>query len=381
MRIVHILLGRCNPNSANGVEKAVYYLSRQQAALGLDVAILSLTSKDPIPIPGVSVLTSPPPRGKLQSLWPKLPPLLWETLIHWKPDIVHFHSIHIGPFIALGKILNQNRIPYVVTPHGGFAPGRLAHVSPMVHAYIHFFEKPYLEKAGFVHLVSHNDAEGLRALGIHVKSVEASNGIDLIEIPQNIDVGLLYHRFPNLQGKRVYLFLGRLDPVHKGLDLLLHAFAKTRPERSALVLAGPDWHGSLSKLQNLTKKLNLSEQVIYPGPVYGEEKWANIAGANVFVHPSRWEAGVPFSVLEAMAMAKPVLVSRAADPAGVGESGAGFSVDATVDSIAQGLKNFAQVSEQDLQAMGEQALRLIKEKFNWQQTALKLKVAYESIAR
>jgi len=58
MRIAHVLLGRCNPDSANGVDKTVYYLAHHQASLGSQVAVFSLTVKEPIPIPGAEVRTS-----------------------------------------------------------------------------------------------------------------------------------------------------------------------------------------------------------------------------------------------------------------------------------------------------------------------------------
>lgn len=76
MRIVHFTLGRCNPDSANGVDKTVYYLSKTQAALGNAVTVFSLTVKSPIPIQGVAVKTySPkgfpfiPPKPLLRNLF------------------------------------------------------------------------------------------------------------------------------------------------------------------------------------------------------------------------------------------------------------------------------------------------------------------------
>jgi len=33
MRVIHVLLGRCNPESASGVDKTVYHLARHRAAL------------------------------------------------------------------------------------------------------------------------------------------------------------------------------------------------------------------------------------------------------------------------------------------------------------------------------------------------------------
>ena len=62
MRIAHFCIGRCNPESANGVDKTVYYLSRAQATLGHDVAVFSLTEKSTLPIPGVMVRAYAPMR-------------------------------------------------------------------------------------------------------------------------------------------------------------------------------------------------------------------------------------------------------------------------------------------------------------------------------
>jgi glycosyltransferase involved in cell wall biosynthesis len=208
MRVAHVLLGRCNPDSANGVDKTVYYLARHQAALGVKVAVFSLTAKEPLPVPGAEVRSFPPPWGKLGRLWPGMPGRLLEELLGWKPDLVHFHSVHIGPFIGLGEALRRSGVPYVVTPNGGFAPGRLARVGPEVRAYVHLLEKPYLEEAQFVHAVSRNDVEGLRSLGVRARVV-VPNGIDPTALPTRVDAGLLCRRFPGLWGKRVFLFLGR----------------------------------------------------------------------------------------------------------------------------------------------------------------------------
>ena len=89
MRIAHFLPGRCNPDSANGVEKVVYNLTRQLATLNHQVALFSLTAKPPIPIPGVDVLAYPPERIPFM-----LPQNLLYDLRGWRPDIVHLHSVY-----------------------------------------------------------------------------------------------------------------------------------------------------------------------------------------------------------------------------------------------------------------------------------------------
>lgn len=378
MRIAHVLLGRCNPDSANGVDKTVYYLACHQAALGAEVAIFSLTAKKPLPVPGAEVRTFPPPSSKLGRLWPAVPaPLLGEVL-EWRPDLVHFHSVHIGLFIGLGKALWRLGIPYVVTPNGGFAPGRLARVGPEVRAYVRLLEKPYLEQARFIHAVSHNDVEGLISLAVRARVVVVPNGIDVAAVPARVDANLLRRRFPSLRGKRVFLFLGRLDPVHKGLDLLLEAFAAARLPDAALVLVGPDWRGSLVRLREQVRRLGVEERVVFAGAAFGEEKWAYLAGADVFVHPSRWEAGVPFSVLEALAVGKPVVVSRAADPNGeIGAFGAGVVVETRVAALCEALRALGGSLSGELKRMGSRSRALVEERYSWRPIAARLMEAYE----
>ena len=47
MRIVHFILGRCNPDSANGVDKTAYYLSKTQTSMGHQVSLAAGDSESP----------------------------------------------------------------------------------------------------------------------------------------------------------------------------------------------------------------------------------------------------------------------------------------------------------------------------------------------
>lgn len=372
MRIAHFLLGRCNPDSANGVDKTVYHLARHQALMGVNTAVFSLTRKKPIPIPGVEIFTL---RGKksgvLNVKLPFMPKEMIEGLWAWKPDIVHFHSVHIGAFIALAHKLRKRSMPYIVTPHGGFALRKLETVGLRVRAYIKLLEKCYLEGAYFVQAVSRNDTDGLQALGIRAQVVEVPNGIDLAAVPRKVDVSLLRRRYPNIDGRRVFLFLGRLDPVQKGLDLFLEAFAQAGAYNFVLVIVGPDWQGSMARLRSRAEALGLGGRVIFAGPVYGRQKWSYLAGVDVFVHTSRWE-GFAFSVLEALAMGKPVLASTGADPEGeINKQGAGFTVPATAKDVAKAIRCLAQLSNEELLRMGSQA-RAMAEEYDWKHIARSL---------
>src|SRR5512147_812336 len=100
MRVAHFFPGHCDPESANGVDKAVYHLSKAQAASGHTVAVLELTSKAPIAIPGAEVRSYAPRRFPLS-----LPKKLLGDLGQWKPDLVHLHSSFVPVNAALAAWL------------------------------------------------------------------------------------------------------------------------------------------------------------------------------------------------------------------------------------------------------------------------------------
>jgi len=115
---------------------------------------------------------------------------------------------------------------------------------------------------------------------------------------------------PELQGKRIALFLSRIHEK-KGCDLLLDAFAKVAgsDERLHLVMAGPDQAGWSAGLKAQAEKLGLAGRISWPGLLQGEDKWGAFYAAEVFCLPSHQE-NFGIVVAEALACGKPVLISN-----------------------------------------------------------------------
>jgi glycosyltransferase involved in cell wall biosynthesis len=390
--VAHFLLGRSNPESSNGVDKTVHFVSVSQASLGHQVAVFSVTHLPPVPVPGVEVRAYAPrrlpfrlPTGRLKRVPPrfalKLPRRLVPDLLQWSPDIVHFHSVHVPEAVWLARRLDRVGLPYCVTPHGGlmFEARRRRWIRKMAFAVL--FERTYLNRASFLHAVSQVEAYGLMGHELRNRVVLARNCIDPGVVPKGVDRDFLTRRFPQLRGRRLLLYLGRLDPHHKGLDLLLKAWSQIHGRHEmALLFVGPDWRGGRAQLNALALELGISDSVLFAPPVSGSEKWSVIAGADVFVHASRSEAGIAFAVLEAMLMGKPVLVTEAADPDGfVSHYGAGVVVQADAGSIAKGIEEVARLRQEDLRAMGISARRLVTSEFRWEDTARTLLTAYEEV--
>lgn len=380
MRILHFLVGRCDPDSPNGVQKTVYYLSKRQAEMEHHVAIFSLTQKNPLPVCGVEVRTFTPGFTRFT-----LPSALTKAIEEMKPEIVHLHSVFVPQNVALARWLRRKNIPYVVTPNGGLAPAGLQRKKLVKLAFKNFCERSYWKRAVFVHAVSQEERAYLQLYGIRPPIIMAPNGLDPAELPDplSLDHSYLGRLYPHTAGKRVFLFLGRLDPVHKGLDLLLKAYshASESLQGVVLIIAGPDWRGHRPKLERLANELGLTNQVIFAGPKYGKEKFDLLAGCDVFAHTSRWE-GLPFAVLEALAVGKPLLITTA-----VGfrdflhKHPVGLAVEPSVEVIAKAFRTFASLPREKLQSMGVEARDAVRREFSWTRTAATLCEAYEEYVR
>ena len=374
MRIVHFCIGRCNPDSANGVDKAIFHLSKAQAALGNPAAVFALTTKELIPIPGVVVRGYPPVRSIFG-----LPRPLLADLAGWQPDIVHLHSIYSPPNTALAGWLFRKGIPYVVTPHRGLSSFVSRRRWYLKIPYKCLFELPMLNRAAFVHAVG--DENSIRAYGVRAPVVVAPNGIDLASIPSGRPEKPIGCLLPQAQGKRVFLFIGRLDPFYKGLDLLLKGYALAGLQDSILVLVGPDYRGQARSLRAMAQRLGIGAQVVFFGPAYGRSKYDLLSGADVFVLCSRSE-GMPLSVLEAASCGKPCMVSSAANPTGMVERfRAGIAVQPDVMSIAEGFARMKRAPETELGEMGRNARTMAENEFSWAKTAETLVEAYSHYAR
>jgi len=116
-------------------------------------------------------------------------------------------------------------------------------------------------------------------------------------------------RFPEVAGKRVLLFLGRVHPK-KGCDLLIRAFAEhaVRDPALHLVVAGPDPTHWRPALMQMLGNAWLQSRVTWTGMLSGDLKWGAFHSSDAFVLPSHQE-NFGIAVAEALACGVPVLIS------------------------------------------------------------------------
>ena len=386
LRIAHVSNETFGFDTANGVQHVVYCLARAQADLGQSVAVFSRDDH------GVNILADEPggrllPRTASAPLTRSLrqrvlsryfEPGLAANILSWQPSIVHFHSVHIPQNVALGSHLGGAGVPYCVTVHGALFRAALRRRWLKKTAFSVLFERRYLNASRFIHALTPPEAQVIRRHGINRPIVMVPNGPPPGTAVVATRPDALYRECPWLRGRKVFMFIGRLDALQKGLDLLIEAFARAALPQAALVLAGPDYRGSRRRLTALAERLRISSHVLFHDPVFGQDRANLLAAADVFAHPSRWE-GMSMSVLTAAAAAKPCLITRAADPLGAFERArAAIIVEARIDSIAEGLTRAAALEHDDLVAIGGRARQVAESRFTWSATAAELVNAYHS---
>jgi glycosyltransferase involved in cell wall biosynthesis len=362
MKIVHILVGKANPHTMSGVNKVVHYLATEQHRAGHDAQVWGLTdSRRPASHEHEYKLRILPTRRTRFQLSAVLKAALQELTPEHR---VHMHGVFIPEFPAIARRLRRQGIPYGVSPHGGFAPGSLRQNGLAKKIFIALFDAPMLARAVLVHAVCEGERRDILRQVPRARVVTVPNGQDLSFLE-----GFVAKPMPS--PRPVFGFIGRLDMVTKGLDLLLDGFAyyKRRGGRGVLWLLGDGPHRQ--ELERLAVSLNLADNVVFLGARFKEEKLQAIANMDLVVSTSRRDV-MPTGCLEAAAMGKPLLVSRETNLGDYVESFQSGIVLAENKPalIADALSMFeAKYFSHDLAGFGRNSRAMIENELNWQRIA------------
>jgi glycosyltransferase involved in cell wall biosynthesis len=170
--------------------------------------------------------------------------------------------------------------------------------------------------------------------------------------------------WPELQGRRILLFLGRIHPK-KGCDLLLEAFAQVSAQHPDLhlVMAGPDSTGWGAELQRTAMARGL-RNVTWTGMLAGDMKWGALRAAEAFVLPSHQE-NFGVAVTEALSCGLPVLISREVNIwREIDAAGAGLvDADTLAGTIAL-LQRWLHLDPMAKQRMSRNGLQLFQSSFH-----------------
>jgi glycosyltransferase involved in cell wall biosynthesis len=189
-----------------------------------------------------------------------------------------------------------------------------------------------------------------------------------------------YRKLPELRGHRYLLFLARIHEK-KGCDLLLEAFAKVADAAPDvdLVIAGPDQVGIQAKLMDMAGHLGIAGRVYWPGLIGGEVKWGALRACDALILPSHQE-NLGISVVEALAVGRPVLISRQVNIwREIEASGAGYAEDDTLEGTVRLLSRWFDLLPAERAAMAVRAQPCFAARFSMKRTAVAINDVFGSV--
>jgi glycosyltransferase involved in cell wall biosynthesis len=380
LRILH-LIPSLDPGTG-GPARIALRLAAGAASLGHDVTILAYasanqqaTEQDIAVVPGAELFKKQflPLPGRFERLTASgakrtLQPIL-KTF-----DVIHTHdawsALSRG---SMAMALRQN-VPFVLLPNGMFDPWSMQQKRFKKSLVLTMGYRSLLNQALFIHTGNIDEKAGVEQVGITAPTEIIPNGVYRQEFDPLPPGGLFYAAHPELAGKPFILFLSRLH-YKKGLDYLAAAFGQIAPRHPQiqLVVAGPD-EGAAEPFRRAVAAAGLSERVHLIGPIFSTGRFHALVDCACFCLPSRQE-GFSIAILEALACARPVVITTACHFPEVATNGAGEVVPLDAPAIAQALDRML-TDPARAERMGAAGRNLVLTSYTWPAIAAQLVDAY-----
>lgn len=357
MKIVHVLLGKADPDLMGGINKVVHNLATEQVRLGHKVSVWGITNDfeeiNHAHIYDLSLFSKMRNRFMLSKA-------LRSSIKDVSGDVVfHLHSSFRPEIYAVARQLRKRSARWVLTPHGGYTPVSLKKNYWFKRVYRLFFEGKIIQGASAIQSLG----EPVSIKGVAHKVGVVPNGYELLDT---------YKQEFLESGSLDICFCGRLEKLYKGLDLLFKALILLERQKIDIKLNligdGPD----KDFLQNFADQNGLSHLVAFLGPKTGPEKYRLIQQNDVFILTSRSE-GMPTGVLEAASMALPLIVTKPTNMADyIKSASAGYVVDSlTARDISKAIQAaYLEKKTGALATKGGLARKMIEESFQWPKIAV-----------
>lgn len=273
-----------------------------------------------------------------------------------KPDMVVFHECYRPEYLKIAKNLLKNKIPYVDMPHGEL--GKEAQKKKRLKKYaanILLFNR-FTNHSSAILCLSNNELES------------TCFGKRKILITNGIHIPVRKKEFFN--SERVgFIYIGRLDAFHKGLDLMIEAVSlikdKMLAENARVDIYGPDLYGRYAHIMELIEKADVGKIVRMHHEVSGEYKEQLLLDSDIFIQTSRFE-GMPLGILEALSYGLPCLVTDGTNlGTEITSNRAGWNGKSNVEGIASALLK-ALDEKNNYYEYGKHGRAFVKEKFSWE---------------
>ncbi len=296
-------------------------------------------------------------------------------------DVVHIHAVFTYSTLAACRAARRNKVPYIVRPLGILNSwGMENRRRRLKKIWFRLLEKPLLDQAAGIHYTSTQERDDAARLHIKSPAYVLPLALDLGEFHEMPPATSFLARFPQLQEKKILLYLSRIHPK-KGFDLLFPAFAELllRFPDVRLVIGGDGDATFIQSLHLEAKRLQIESAIIWAGFMDSEVRLEALAAADVFCLPS-WSENFGVALLEAMAASLPCV---ATDQVALAVDAASEQAVKMIQCDAEELQTalFELLNDADLRrALGERGARYAQDHHGMSSAAKRLRALYESIS-
>jgi len=354
------------PEVERGIERFVYELSRGLNSAGQDVTVLTGGHRKSRTLGGVKIEYASM-YGTHMARWTgnlydqrlTYVPSGILKMYRQGPDIVHAH--HFGSGYAAALLKKYDDTPYVLTVHLVPSASALANPIPIYR----LMYKKALENASDVVSVSNYVRDRvMQDFGIESTVIPLS--VDAERFKPNVDKKVLRQSL-GLPDSPLVCMVSSIEDRRKRADILIRAMPLIlrKVKDARLVLAGKADPDTIAELTGMAERLGVKDRVIITGRLDDLTIRNYMAASDVFVLPSKEEAG-GMVVLEAMASGIPVILSNSGgitEYIDDGKNGLLFDSD-SIEDLAD--KVISLLSDEAMaRSIGNNGRELAASKYTW----------------
>ncbi len=380
IRVLHVTWS-IDPVKGSGPGDALRALASEQARTGLKVSIVTADAP-----PGIEAIAAPlrqagivvhsiGPVRQFLTIGRNARDALRDVLASGV-DVVHIHGMWQHLLHSAAVEAHRAGVPYIIRGAGMLDPWAMDHGRLKKRLHLALVSGRDLRQARALHATAYAEARSFAGLGFNTPVAVVAHGIEFADRQPARRDPEADARWPAIKGFRRMLFLGRIDPV-KGTIALAEAWGRLAPQFPAwrLVIAGPDWAGHKSELEESLAARHVLDKTVFVGTVRGNDKRILLSSCDLFVQPSLQE-NFGITIAEALAAGRPVITTKGTPWQVLPVRGAGWWIDHGAAPLEQALREAMSMDQAALDEMGSKGPWIIEERSSWPRVAARLNAVY-----
>ena len=280
-----------------------------------------------------------------------------------KFDVVYVINWYYHLGMVFAKISHELKIPLIVGPMASLEDVARSTKKRQKLIADRMYTNNMLKNSNGFHCVGNQEKESLVKLGVNPNKIQVIDNAIMVDDKKNIKKTEIFKKIDLSQNKDPFLItIGRIDPK-KGLELLLLTFSKLlkKYKNLILVIVGTGNKQYVKTIKHLVDELNIQDSVKFTGYVTEAEKIELLSSARLFVTTSQSDIHTT-TAIEALAIGKPVVITKNSDFPEIDDYQAGITVESTHESIFNAISELLD-NETKIQKFSDNAKRLVEEKF------------------